>query len=267
MQKTIPFYPTLGQSWVLTAFFLGASLVVSGIVAIIQLVTGTPSTGSLVTLIAYILPFFFLWLFITVRSLIPPGPQAPFAAMVFPPKGRPLTWGLFAWLLFFTPLLPILVEPLTNWIPMPEFMQNAFANMFRRDFVSFVMVAVAAPVCEEWLCRGIIARGLLRHTTPAKAILWSAFIFALIHLNPWQAVPAFVIGLFLGYVYWKTRSLLPCIFIHFVNNGFSFFLLYLFPDMDVNASTQDIVGDKYWLLYIMAAVTAGYIGYIIKKRL
>jgi hypothetical protein len=120
------------------------------------------------------------------------------------------------------------------------------------------MVAIAAPLCEEWLCRGVIAKGLLRHSTPAKAILWSAFIFALIHGNPWQAVPAFVIGLLLGYVYWKTRSLLPCIFIHFVNNGLSFLLLLLYPALNADSTTHDLLGSHYWEVYFLAViVTAG----------
>ncbi|MBP5637279.1 MAG: CPBP family intramembrane metalloprotease, partial [Bacteroidales bacterium] len=56
---------------------------------------------------------------------------------------------------------------------------------------------------------------------PVWAIVVSALFFALIHLNPWQALNAFIIGVVMGVVYYRTGSLLLTMLIHFVNNGFS----------------------------------------------
>ena len=60
---------------------------------------------------------------------------------------------------------------------------------------SFLLTAIFAPVFEEWLCRGMVLRGLLTKMKPAWAIVISALFFALIHMNPWQALNAFGIGL------------------------------------------------------------------------
>ena len=89
---------------------------------------------------------------------------------------------------------------------------------------SFLVVAIFAPIFEEWLCRGMVLRGLLTKMKPGWAIVVSALFFAVIHANPWQALNAFLIGLMMGYVYYKTGSLILTMIIHFVNNGTSVIL-------------------------------------------
>lgn len=100
--------------------------------------------------------------------------------------------------------------------PMPEWLENMLKGMTQGKFwVNFLCVSVFAPFFEEWLCRGMILRGLLNYSRsegrrgirPAAAIAISALFFAAIHLNPWQAVPAFALGCLFGYVYYRTGSL------------------------------------------------------------
>jgi membrane protease YdiL (CAAX protease family) len=261
MKKINCFYPTLGLSWATVGIFLGASVMVSIFLAVFIFIVPEEIFGSWPTLVGYLLPFVFTGGFIyLLRRHVPdePAARAP----------RRLSVWLFLLLLMFTPLLAIVIEPLTAWLPMPEPMKELFEGTFQLNLPTFLMVVIAAPVCEEWLCRGIIAKGLLRHSTPARAILWSAFIFAVIHMNPWQAVPAFLIGLLLGYVYWKTRSLWPCMFIHFVNNGLSFLLMLLFPDMGADAATWDLIdGISYLPVYGVALLLALGIGYLLYRKL
>ena len=86
---------------------------------------------------------------------------------------------------------------------------------------SFLLTAIFAPIFEEWLCRGMVLRGLLTKMKPGWAIVISALFFAVIHMNPWQALNAFLIGLVMGYVYYKTGCLWLTMLMHFVNNGFA----------------------------------------------
>ncbi len=85
-------------------------------------------------------------------------------------------------------------------------------------WASILLVGIMAPVFEEWLCRGEVLRGLLRKVKPVWAIVISALFFAAIHGNPWQALNAFLIGCVLGYVYYKTGSLILTMIIHATNN-------------------------------------------------
>lgn len=99
---------------------------------------------------------------------------------------------------------------------MMELLQQLTGGPF---WSSFLLTAIFAPIFEEWLCRGMVLRGLLTKMKPGWAIVVSALFFALIHMNPWQALNAFIIGVIMGYVYYKTGSLLLTMLIHFVNNG------------------------------------------------
>lgn len=75
-----------------------------------------------------------------------------------------------------------------------------------------------APVMEEVLFRGILFRGLTSSYSAKKAVIISAIIFALLHLNPVQLLPAFLLGLFFGFLYMKTNSLGLVILLHFTAN-------------------------------------------------
>ena len=280
MNKINSFYPNLGMSWATIAIWIACSIAIGIPVAIISEITKINFMGnSWIALACYIIPFIciagFIYLF-QYRENVEVAPVR---------KNIPVV--IFPLLLVFTPLVAFLIEPLTALISnvttnlfehffktifnielnLAETIARLLEQFFKADLATFLMVVIAASLCEEWLCRGVITKGLLRHGSPLRAILWSAFIFAVIHMNPWQAVPAFILGMLLGYVYWKTRSLIPCIFIHFVNNGLSFLLMNIFPDTDINTSTQDLIGNQYWTIYAAAFVVAIPLGYLLYKVL
>lgn len=103
--------------------------------------------------------------------------------------------------------------------PMPAFLEEAMKQLLDAPlWVTLISVSVFAPFFEEWLCRGMIMRGLLGRMSPFAAIIVSAAFFAVIHLNPWQAIPAFILGLLFGLVYYKTGSLKLTMLMHCVNN-------------------------------------------------
>lgn len=117
---------------------------------------------------------------------------------------------------------------------MPQWLENQLKAMTSGNFfLNFICVSLMAPFFEEWLCRGMVLRGLLNYKRTKKdgstatgikpfwAIFCSAVFFAFIHLNPWQAVPAFILGCLFGYVYYRTGSLKLTMLMHFTNNTFS----------------------------------------------
>lgn len=103
--------------------------------------------------------------------------------------------------------------------PMPEWLEATMKELLHAPFwITLISVSVFAPLFEEWLCRGIVLRSLLTKYSPATAIIVSAVFFAIIHFNPWQAIPAFILGLLFGYVYYKTGSLKLTMLMHCANN-------------------------------------------------
>jgi membrane protease YdiL (CAAX protease family) len=119
--------------------------------------------------------------------------------------------------------LAFMTDSLTRILPeAPQWFEDAMnAIMDAPVWLTLLSVSVFAPLFEEWLCRGIVLRGLLQKMSPAAAISISAAFFAVLHMNPWQAVPAFIIGLLFGYVYYKTGSLKLTMLMHCVNNTFA----------------------------------------------
>ena len=109
---------------------------------------------------------------------------------------------------------------LRNIYPMTEIWQELFQTIYKANIVvSFIAIAIVPPIIEEVLFRGIILRGFLKIYSPIVAIILSASLFAVIHINIWQMVPAFIAGLALGWIYYRSKSLLLVIFSHAVFNA------------------------------------------------
>ena len=121
-------------------------------------------------------------------------------------------------------------------------------------WVSVLMAVVMAPLFEEWLLRGMILRGLLEKVKPVWAIVISAALFAIIHMNPWQGIPAFILGCFFGYVYWKTGCLWLTILMHAVNNGLSVVVSNIDSLKDYEFFREFIPATGYWTLFAFSVV-------------
>ncbi len=152
-------------------------------------------------------------------------------------------------------------EAVTNLLPdMPKQLEDLMRSLTGGNFiVNFITVSIFAPVCEEWLCRGMVLRGLLckSRIKPFWAIIISALFFALIHFNPWQAVPAFLLGCLFGYVYYKTGSLKLTMLMHFTNNTFALVCGHIDALKDMN-SWADVIEQPLYgtLLAAFAILTA-----------
>jgi hypothetical protein len=62
-------------------------------------------------------------------------------------------------------------------------------------------------------------QGLKSRLSPAGAIVTSAALFGLFHLDIYRVIPATMLGILLGYLAHETRSVLPAMLAHFCNNA------------------------------------------------
>ena len=133
-------------------------------------------------------------------------------------------------------------EPLSVMLPdMPETLKRSLELLMDGPlWVALLSVSIFAPLFEEWLCRGLVLRGLMKHMNPTGAILVSAAFFAVLHMNPWQAIPAFMLGVLFGHVYYRTGSLKLTMLMHCVNNTFSLILSKI-PGLEDTESFIDIL--------------------------
>lgn len=161
--------------------------------------------------------------------------------------------GTIAAALAVEPAIKIVPTTGEFWGPFYEAIKTAMEGLTGGPlWVALLSTAVFAPFFEEWLCRGMILRGLLQKTSPATAIIVSAVFFALIHLNPWQAIPAFLLGCLFGLVYYKTGSLKLTMLMHCVNNTFSVILSQI-PALEGTEYLGDIITDKLQYGIILCA--------------
>lgn len=121
-----------------------------------------------------------------------------------------------------------ITDPISSLLPpMPFWLQEALTTVTGGPlWITLLCVSVMAPFFEEWLCRGTILGGLLCKMKPVWAIVLSALFFALIHMNPWQGIPAFLLGCLFGWVYYKTGSLKLTMIMHCANNTLSVLVGY-----------------------------------------
>ncbi|ENK1241989.1 CPBP family intramembrane metalloprotease [Clostridium botulinum] len=103
-------------------------------------------------------------------------------------------------------------------IPVSESLEKVFEEVLQNPYLMFISFIIIAPIFEEILMRGIILEGFLNRYKPATAIIISSIMFGAMHLNIFQFVNATIGGLFLGIIYYKTRSLVLCIVAHMINN-------------------------------------------------
>ncbi len=105
-------------------------------------------------------------------------------------------------------------------IPMSDSMKEYLREIFEQTGIFTLLTAVIiVPIFEELIFRGIILDGFLKQYSPIKSIIISSLIFGIVHFNPWQFAIAFLGGLFIGWIYYKTQSVSLAIFIHFINNA------------------------------------------------
>jgi membrane protease YdiL (CAAX protease family) len=133
---------------------------------------------------------------------------------------------VFLWIatiVFMTGFVIVLSETdnLLNYIlPMPEMFSDLFETLMARQILilAIIVIGIIPAFTEELFFRGLILDGLKNNYSKRKAILISALLFGIIHLNPWQFCGGFIIGLISAWICIETNSILLSIYIHFFNN-------------------------------------------------
>jgi membrane protease YdiL (CAAX protease family) len=114
----------------------------------------------------------------------------------------------------------VLAYALTLVLPADPSVEKLFENMKLADAVPFVLfIALPPGIFEELLYRGYIQRRLLQRWRPGWAILVTSTLFALAHVQPHAMVVSFVLGLWLGFVAWRSGSVFPGMMCHAFVNG------------------------------------------------
>jgi len=152
--------------------------------------------------------------------------------------------------------------------PPPWFME-LFSRLFDSDlgvWGGILRIVIIAPIVEELIFRGIIMSGFTRNYNAIFAILFSALLFALFHLNPWQFPAAFALGIILGWIRIRTGSVLACIAGHAIHNGLVFLSVIYFRELKSLSFLQPGISRNYWIHFVLIAFGIVLVWIITGKR-
>ena len=161
-----------------------------------------------------------------------------FVAMKWIPTSNPWIrqrpWRAIIWvaLMAVGTILPLEWVYAQIQLSMPENVEVLFEGIMKEPW-GYMVIGILAPVTEEIVFRGAILRGLLKILGRHHwiAIVITSLLFAVTHMNLAQGIHAFIMGMLLGWVYWRTSSIVPGMVIHWVNNSIAFVMFHLMPDM------------------------------------
>jgi len=95
-----------------------------------------------------------------------------------------------------------------------------------------ISLALVPAICEEFLFRGYLFGALQRATTAGRAIWVSALLFGIFHVvagspaAPERFLPSTFLGLILGWIAWRSGSVLPGMLMHVCHNGLLLMVAY-----------------------------------------
>ena len=128
--------------------------------------------------------------------------------------------------------------------------------------IQIIHIALIPAILEELLARHIILTELVPYGR-GFAVMVSALMFSLMHMNPIQMPFAFISGLAMAYTTVATGSVIPTFFLHFINNALSIILTFL-PSFTDEKTTY--ITDIVITFAIMIAGAAAGIYLLLVKR-
>jgi hypothetical protein len=206
--------------------FIGLQIVGGGIISILwALITGnSDKTAAMLITMTAVVGVITIAIFLWTRY-----------TEVSPKWLRTRPWMVLAWSVVAAmgALVPSIW--IQEQIPeLPNFAEQEFDTILGTPW-GYLVIGLLAPLSEEIVMRGAILKELLKSEKLSvwTAITISALMFALIHMNPAQMPHAFLIGLLLGWMYWRTGSILPGVAYHWANNSIAFVMFAFYPDPDM----------------------------------
>ena len=139
-----------------------------------------------------------------------------------------------------------------------EELTQLFTNFesFGAFLIGFLVIAVIPGIGEELVFRGLIQPKLQVITKNPHIAIWlTALLFSVIHFQFYGFFPRMLLGALFGYIYYWSGNLIYPIFAHFVNNGFTLVMLYMYQQRVTDFDVESV--ESVPLPTVMLALAAG----------
>ena len=186
------FIPNPIEMFSLLLFLLAGALFGNVVVLCLMLIPGMSMSSDLTTLVAYPIMFIPPMIYASVRSqrnMMFDDGRSMDSSEHFGKSGLLLA----IMVMLATVAMSFLMDIINSQMPpMPEWLESSLKGMTQGNvIINFICVSLMAPFFEEWLCRGMVLRGLLNYRrrpgadgTPRNGMkpVWAYCVIAVVFL-------------------------------------------------------------------------------------
>lgn len=168
---------------------------------------------------------------------------------------------------------------LQDMIPLPQVVEDivkTFRTLMERAYrllvsaqspaeflVVVLVIAVTPAIVEEMFFRGLVQRNFEQATVGIRGAVITGIIFAAYHVNPFTFLPLAVLGVYFGFVVYRSGNLTVGIIAHFFNNFVACLAVYLqltddFVVVDPTGQPSPMVRGLNYLVFGVVFVAATY---------
>jgi len=171
-----------------------------------------------------------------------------------------INWKLCSLALVSSILIVFASNVLSEFMALPNWLEDSMIKTAQNP-IGIIAIAFVAPFVEEFVMReGITGYLMRRGVSASAAILFSAFVFGIIHLNPQQVPFACIIGIVLAIIYVKTGSIVISYIVHMLNNLVSVILLYTYGEEASDISIINATGIYVAIGLMIITAVLGILG-------
>jgi len=158
--------------------------------------------------------------------------------------------------------LSIIILNINSLIISPDYENPILETAFKGNVLGIIFALLIAPIFEEVIFRGIILGGLKKNYSIIAALMISALLFSISHFTLVQLVPTFIAGLYFGYIYYKSDSLILSMFAHFSYNLLPIIIVQFqeIGDRIINKTLY-----RFMILFVSILILAFGINFLRKK--
>ncbi|QEG40109.1 CPBP family intramembrane glutamic endopeptidase [Roseimaritima ulvae] len=176
-------------------------------------------------------------------------------------------WPLWGWVAAAaaTPLVGMVVGVLVGMFLTESESLKDMSELFRSIgsgaflFPLALMIGGMPAICEELLFRGYVQSRLTKRFPPIAGILMASAVFAVFHMDPVHVVAVFPIGVWMGWLSFRSGSIFPAMLAHLINNVLAVVTVVINPAEHVDTLALPAA---FAMLFILAAGVLGLAGVV-----
>lgn len=171
-----------------------------------------------------------------------------------------VNWRLCAIAIISSLSIAMASDIISEFLKLDDYNEKIFP-IIANSIIGALAIAVIGPIVEEFIFREGIAGYLLRKgVKPINAIIFSGFLFSLIHMNPAQIPFAFIMGITLAVAYYKTGSIIVPSIIHIINNSIGVILMLIYGEKANDITVTDSFGTAGAIIMLIIFAVLGILG-------